>query len=102
MLKGSDVRPDFTLGQGGFVMRQWGSVVACAFVCSLVLIAPRPAAADILINVSKTSQRISVLIDGTSRYKWLISSGATRHTTPSGVYKPEWLAKKWRSRQYHN
>lgn len=64
--------------------------------------APRPASADILVNISKTSQRMSVLVDGTARYNWLVSTGTKRHTTPNGVYKPEWLAKKWRSRQYKN
>ena len=58
--------------------------------------------ADILVSISKTSQRMIVLIDGTARYTWLVSTGAKRHTTPTGVYKPQWLAKKWRSRQYNN
>jgi hypothetical protein len=62
----------------------------------------RPAAADILLNVSKSSQRMSVLVDGTSRYNWPVSTGAKRYTTPSGVYKPEWMARKWRSKQYGN
>ncbi len=62
----------------------------------------RPAAADILLNVSKSSQRMSVLIDGTSRYNWPVSTGAKRYTTPSGVFKPEWMARKWRSKQYGN
>lgn len=83
-------------------MRQWGIVAACAAVCAMVVTAPRPASADILVSVSKTSQRMSVLIDGSARYNWLVSTGAARHTTPNGVYKPQWLAKKWRSKQYNN
>jgi hypothetical protein len=65
-----------------------------------MVLTARPAGADILVSVSKTSQRMMVLIDGTARYTWLVSTGSTRHTTPSGVYKPQWLAKKWRSKQY--
>lgn len=83
-------------------MRQWGIAAACAFVCALVVTAPRPASADILVNISKTSQRMSVLIDGSARYNWLVSTGTKRHTTPNGIYKPQWLARKWRSRQYKN
>ncbi len=71
-------------------------------MCALLKTGSRPAAADILLNVSKSSQRMSVLIDGTSRYNWPVSTGAKRYTTPSGVFKPEWLARKWRSKQYGN
>jgi len=45
---------------------------------------------------------MSVLVDGTSRYVWKVSTGAKQHTTPSGVYKPQWLARKWRSKKYGN
>src|SRR6476646_2958847 len=73
-----------------------------ATVCALGLAEPRPASADVLVNISKSSQRMSVLVDVTSRYNWAVSTGAKRYTTPSGVYKPQWLARKWRSKQYHN
>ena len=62
----------------------------------------RPAAAEILVNISKSSQRMAVLVDGTARYTWLISTGSARYTTPNGVYRPQWLARKWRSRKYGN
>src|SRR6476620_4446914 len=77
-------------------------IVAAGAVCALLMTGSRPAAADILLNVSKSSQRMSVLIDGTSRYNWAVSTGAKRYTTPSGVFKPEWLARKWRSKHYGN
>ena len=76
--------------------------VAGAAAGSLLVTGWQPATADIMVNVSKTSQRMSVLVDGTSRYNWTISTGAKRYTTPSGVYKPQWLARKWRSKQYNN
>jgi L,D-transpeptidase catalytic domain len=80
-------------------------VFATASVCAVLatsMTAPAPAAADILLNVSKASQRIAVLVDGTERYIWPISSGRARYTTPNGIYQPEWLARKWHSREYHN
>ena len=77
-------------------------IAAAGALCALLMTGPQPAAADILLNVSKSSQRMSVLVDGTSRYNWAVSTGAKRYTTPSGVYKPQWLARKWRSRQYGN
>lgn len=66
------------------------------------LAAAQPAAADILVTVSKSSQRVAVFVDGTARYLWPISSGRERYATPNGVFQPEWLARKWRSREYHN
>jgi hypothetical protein len=75
---------------------------AWAAICVLLVTGSRPAAADILVNISKSAQRMSVLVDGTARYHWTVSTGAKHYTTPSGVYKPQWLARKWRSRQYAN
>ena len=80
-------------------MRKWK--VAAAFAAVLGLGAT-PAAAEILINISKSSQRMSVLVDGSANYNWLVSTGTARYTTPSGAYRPQWMAKKWRSRQYNN
>ncbi|MEA2985752.1 MAG: hypothetical protein QOD94_2006, partial [Alphaproteobacteria bacterium] len=79
-------------------------VIAAAWagIGALLVTASRPAAADILVNISKTAQRMSVLVDGTARYNWMVSTGAKHYTTPSGVYKPQWLARKWRSKQYAN
>lgn len=45
---------------------------------------------------------MSVLVDGTARYTWKISTGAKNYTTPSGVYAPQWLARKWFSKKYNN
>jgi hypothetical protein len=83
-------------------MRHFAVVSASAALCALVVAGAKPAAADVLVNVSKASQRMSVLVDGNARYNWQVSTGAARHTTPSGVYKPEWLARRWKSKQYNN
>jgi len=83
-------------------MRKLATVAAWAALCALVVTGSRPASADILVNISKSSQRMSVLVDGTARYNWAVSTGAKNYTTPSGVYKPEWLARKWFSKKYGN
>lgn len=77
-------------------------ISAASALAGAMLLASAPAAADILVNISKSSQRMSVLVDGTARYNWKVSTGTKRYTTPSGVYKPQWLARKWRSKQYNN
>src|SRR4051812_14896543 len=83
-------------------MQKVALAAACVAVCALGITGSRPASADILVNISKSSQRMSVLVDGTSRYNWAVSTGARSYTTPSGVYKPQWLARKWFSKKYHN
>jgi L,D-transpeptidase-like protein len=83
-------------------MRSFAVAAASAALCALLGVGSRPAAADVLVNVSKTSQRMSVLVDGTAQYNWKVSTGVKRYTTPSGVFKPQWLARKWKSRQYNN
>jgi hypothetical protein len=82
---------------GRVIMRKF----AVAALCVVAVTGSVPASADILVNVSKTSQRMSVIVDGSAKYNWLVSTGAKKFTTPSGVYKPEWLARKWKSKQYN-
>jgi lipoprotein-anchoring transpeptidase ErfK/SrfK len=57
------------------------------------------AKAEILINVNKSSQRLTVYVDGAQRYTWAISSGLAGGP-PSGSYRPERLERKWYSRKY--
>ena len=59
-----------------------------------------PAHADLLVNISKSQQRVSVSIDGTEAYRWVISTGRRGHDTPSGVFRPVRLERHWYSRQY--
>jgi hypothetical protein len=83
-------------------MGKLATTVAGAVLCALVVTISRPAAADVQVNISKSSQRMSVLVDGTARYNWAVSTGAKKYTTPNGVYRPQWLARKWRSKKYNN
>lgn len=58
------------------------------------------AKSDILINVDKSSQRLSVMVDGVHRHTWPISSG-TDGGPPSGSFRPERLERMWYSRKYN-
>ena len=44
--------------------------------------------ANILIVIDKTSQRMSVAVDGAQRYVWPVSTGRPGYSTPSGTYTP--------------
>jgi hypothetical protein len=59
-----------------------------------------PAAADLLIVVDKSAQRMSVSIDGTPRYTWKVSTGRPGYDTPSGSFRPfrlerDYFSKEW-------
>ncbi len=87
---------------GAGVMRRLVIMAVYAAAGLLAGAASRPAAADVLVSVSKTSQRMAVMVDGSVRYNWLVSTGRGRYITPSGAYQPQWMARKWRSKQYGN
>jgi hypothetical protein len=59
-----------------------------------------PAQAELLVNISKSQQRLSVLIDGAEAYRWPVSTGRRGHETPSGSFHPLRLERHWYSRQY--
>ncbi len=51
-------------------------------------IQPRKAAVpDILIAINKPTQRMTVTVNGHVRYRWRVSTGATKYSTPPGSYK---------------
>ena len=68
---------------------------ASLFVCA-------NARAELLVNISKSQQRIAVIVDGAEAYRWPVSTGRRGYTTPSGVYHPERLERHWYSRKYEN
>ena len=59
-----------------------------------------PAHAELLVNISKSQQRISVMVDGTEAYRWSVSTGRRGYDTPAGNFRPQRLERHWYSRQY--
>ena len=62
-------------------------LAAALFAAALALPLAAPARADILISIDKTSQSMSVTVDGAPRYIWPVSTGRPGYDTPSGSYK---------------
>ena len=42
----------------------------------------------VVISIDKTTQRMTVSVDGQEEYVWPVSTGAPGYTTPSGTYRP--------------
>ena len=60
------------------------------------------AKADVLITVDKTTQRMSVSVDGQPRYAWSVSTGKAGHETPVGSFTPSRLVKDHASKEWDN
>ena len=58
------------------------------------------AQAGIVVTVNKTTQRLSVSINGEPRYEWPVSTARWGYRTPNGTYRPERLERQWYSRKY--
>jgi len=72
--------------------------VLTAFVFMLCAVARADAA--VVVTVNKSTQRLTVEIDGVPRYQWPVSTARWGYRTPNGVYRPERLERKWYSRKY--
>lgn len=53
-----------------------------------VLMFGQAAHADLLIQVDKSAQRMTVTVNGKQLYDWPVSTGGRDYDTPSGTFKP--------------
>jgi len=74
--------------------------VAGLAVLVLLLSWPDHARADVMVRIDKSSQRMSVIVNGEHRYTWPVSTGI--YGTPSGNFRPQSLARYHRSTLYNN
>jgi L,D-transpeptidase catalytic domain len=68
---------------------------------AISIIAPAaPAGAAVLVTIDKSTQRMTVAVDGNLRWIWPISTGQPGHDTPSGKYtafrmEADHFSKEW-------
>jgi lipoprotein-anchoring transpeptidase ErfK/SrfK len=79
-----------------------GGRLALAAACVMSVLAIAPAHADVAVHIDKSSQRMSVSVDGAPRYSWPVSTGRSGYGTPSGVFHPQMMARRWFSKRYYN
>ena len=61
-------------------------LAAALAVAALVFAAP--ARADLLIQIDKSTQQMTVSADGEQLYIWPVSTGVSGHDTPAGAFNP--------------
>jgi L,D-transpeptidase catalytic domain len=72
------------------------SLIAAALTVSLAL----PAHANIVVNIDKNAQQMTVSVDGQQRYVWPVSTGRRGYDTPNGTFKvnrmdADHLSQEW-------
>jgi lipoprotein-anchoring transpeptidase ErfK/SrfK len=82
--------------------RSGGRLAAFAAAVVMAGLAVMPARADVVVQIDKSSQRMEVSVDGMTRYNWPVSTGRSGYGTPSGVFHPQLMARRWFSRRYYN
>jgi hypothetical protein len=73
---------------------------ACLFALLALLAAAAPARAEVLINVDKNAQTMTVTVDGERRYVWPVATGISRYDTPDGEFTPFRMEKDHFSREW--
>jgi hypothetical protein len=74
--------------------------LAAAVVAVLML--GQAAHADLLIQVDKSAQRMTVTLNGEQLYDWPVSTGGDGYDTPSGTFKPFRMEIDHTSEEYDN
>jgi hypothetical protein len=56
--------------------------------------------AEVHVSINKTTQRMTVSVDGQERYSWPVSTGMSGYATPAGSFTPSRLAKEHYSKEW--
>jgi L,D-transpeptidase catalytic domain len=62
--------------------------------------APAPADAKVLIEIDKSTQQMTVSVDGATRWVWPVSTGRRGRETPNGTYQAFRLEEDHYSREW--
>src|SRR5712692_7267932 len=80
--------------------RSW---ICASFVAAALMgLLASAAGAHVLINVDKSSQQMTVSVDGAPRYRFTVSTGRPGLGTPSGTFHPQRMEPTWFSKEYYN
>ena len=63
---------------------------------------PETPKSSVVVNIDKSSQEMTVFVDGVELYSWPVSTGMSSYFTPSGTYTASSMNKIWYSKQWDN
>jgi L,D-transpeptidase catalytic domain len=81
-------------------MRSGALLPASLAAAALAVLFAVPAQAAIVVNIDKSTQQMSVSVDGAPRYVWPVSTGRRGYDTPNGTFKvnrmdADHLSQEW-------
>jgi len=82
-------------------MRCIGVMALAATALGAMFCLSAPARAELVVNISKSQQKLEVVVNGNEAYRWPVSTGRRGYQTPTGSYHPIRLERHWYSRKYH-
>jgi L,D-transpeptidase catalytic domain len=77
-------------------------VLSAAFAALLPVAFAAPAAADIAVHIDKSTQTMTVAVDGAQRYVWPVSTGRPGYDTPNGTFRPNRMDADHLSQEWDN
>lgn len=80
-------------------MRYRAAILGGAAIAALLAAS---ANAAVLITVDKATQRMTVQVDGVTRWQWKVSTGRSGHDTPAGAFHAVLMDINHHSRKYDN
>src|SRR6218665_915320 len=79
------------------------TLFATAVAFLLVLFQTEAAlSANLVAQVSLSSQTMVVTQNGMVKYRWRVSTGRKGYGTPTGSWSAKWVSRNHRSRKYNN
>ena len=76
--------------------------ISLLFAAAAVAFIAAPAQAAVTIAIDKSTQQMTVSVNGQPTYQWPVSTARAGYTTPNGVYRPQSMQRSHFSSMYHN
>jgi L,D-transpeptidase catalytic domain len=77
-------------------------VLPAAFGAAALVMLAAPARAEIVVNIDKNTQTMTVAVDGAQRYVWPVSTGRPGYDTPNGTFRPNRMDADHLSQEWDN
>jgi hypothetical protein len=73
-----------------------------SLIAALAITFAGRASADIIVNIDKDTQRMTVTVDGAELYVWPVSTGRPGNDTPNGTFRPNRMDPDHLSQEWDN
>jgi lipoprotein-anchoring transpeptidase ErfK/SrfK len=83
-------------------MQHLPRLAAVLLTAAVLCAAVAPARAGVLIQIDKPTQTMTVTVNGAVRYRWPVSTGATKYSTPAGAYTAFRMERMHYSEEWDN